>query len=152
MHFDKARMELIGSVDISGANSGVLEVGAPTHVKRIVAVVTTAVTVAAATITVSKRNASGSGGSTTYGTFDIPVAAVNAVYFANVLKPSTTASTGSDGSTVYTTPTQIRVDPGQELVVTSDGGATAGVVTFWADMIPDGFDENDGTEATVTLS
>lgn len=160
-------VQLIGSVDISGANSGVLEVGKPMDVKRIVAVVTTATTGASGSvITVSKRNASGSGGATTLGTFTIATGvAANTVLYADIADVKT-AVTGSDASqpAAVTTgrvlgiqtndPGVFEINPGQELVVASDGGGDAGVVSFYASGVEMGNnpDRFTATKLTFTLA
>lgn len=103
--------ELISnSLDTSGANAATKVVGSqPVIIRGLWATVTTAVTTATATLTFSSRPTPGSAsGATTLGTLAITVGAVGRQFYKNI--------------------TPVKVMPGSEIHVVSDGGGDAGVV------------------------
>jgi hypothetical protein len=127
-YWGKYDCEDVGSLTISGANTVVWAPGVPVDVKRLVFVVTTATTVATSLLTVGKRNVDDTS-SVVHDTYTFPIAAINGVYEALLGEPDTAAATGLDGSEVHTAaPLLLEIEPGEELFITSDGGATAGVV------------------------
>lgn len=140
MYWDYNRIDFAGANTVSGANTTVLQPGGPIDVKRVVAVVTTATTVAPAVISFGVRDADG-GNSVTMGSFAIPVSAADAVIQAEVADQGAgNTSTGADGSAVNGEPWGIiQVNPGQEFFLTSDAGATAGAVDFYVEYIVQGF-------------
>lgn len=144
-----------GSLDASGANTLAWAPGRPVDVDRIVLVTTVAHTVADATITVGVRNVDDTS-SVSKGTFVIPFtgSALNKVFSIPLVKPKTTSTTGADGSIVfkgYSPGGFIRVDPGQELFLTSDGGGDAGTYQVYIEYKDQGFSGAD-VAAAVELA
>ena len=127
----------LGSVDVSAANSTTpYEFGQKAFLKRFLFTPTTAKDATKAVITVTKRKADGSTSSTVLGTFDVPASApVNTPYYVDVPLPNNTAHTLVDGSIGYDAlPDWFTFDLGDEVVLTSDGGGAAGVVTFFMEI------------------
>lgn len=145
----------LGTLDASGANSIVFAPGRPVDVDRIILVTTVAHTVADATITVGVRNVDDTS-SVTKGSFVIPFtgSALNKVLAIELVKPKTTATTAADGSIYYAGYNPggfIRVDPGQELFLTSDGGGNAGTYQVYIEYKDQGFSGAD-VAAAVKLA
>lgn len=132
----------LGSVDISGANATTaVEVGEKWSIKRIIGVVTVATTGAAASvITMAIRDADGNG-SADVGTFTVPSGvAVNTVFYVDPAKPDTDGTAAVDGTTLYTDdPDMPVVLPGEEFLLTSNGGGDAGTVRFFVQYQRGGF-------------
>lgn len=143
-------------LDISGANGDAIAFGRPVDVKRIVAVITTAVTTAAAEITVQKIPLpTGTANPEELGTFVIPVgAAIGEVYYWDVSQiPAGVAISGAKGiggATTYAEGSGLGLlDVGNQLRVLSDGGPDAGAAVFYAEYQegPNVGDRFDGIEA-----
>lgn len=146
----------LGTLDASGANAVVFAPGRPAIVRKIVTVTTIAQTTADAVITMAVRDVD-DGNSTTQGTFTLPFtgSAADDVKFVKPGQPSATGATAVDGSTVYegfTPGGGIRVEVGQELSLTSNGGGDAGTYQVYVEYIDEGFNEADGTELTFTAA
>lgn len=154
-HAVKDEIANVGAATISGTTAVTWAPGRPADVRRLILVTTTAVTVADATLTVSVRDVD-DGNSTSYGTFVVPFtgSAADDVQYVDLVTTDTDGSTSAiDGSLVYTAGGMIEVNPGQELVVVSDGGATAGVVQVYVEYQDLGFSGSrveDATELTFT--
>ena len=151
------------SVDYDTAGDNVLITpGEVIWVKRLI-MVCTEVSAGSSIATLKLRNVDDTS-SVTLGTFTVPAAiALNAVRYVDLIKPSTTGAAGADSTTslpttVYTTTGKgpIRVVPGQELEVTSDGVGTAGIFNVYVEYGPEGFNEKTSlftpTELTFTAS
>jgi hypothetical protein len=141
--FTNAKFADLSTLDASGANAVQFNPGERAKVKRVILVTTVAQTTADATITVVVRDRD-NGNSTTIGTFTLPFtgSATDDVQYAEFGNPSATADTGVDGSSVYSSVSPgglIEVDPGQEMVFTSDGGGDAGTYHVYVEYIPEGF-------------
>lgn len=141
------KMENLGTLDASGANTIVFAPGRPAVVRKVVLITTVAHTTANATITVALRDVD-NGNSVTKGTFVLPFtgSVTDDVAFVEIGKPNTTGSAGVDGSTIYKGYEPgggIRVEPGQELAFTSDGGGDAGTYQVYVEYIDEGFDYTD---------
>lgn len=155
MYYDKARTDSMGTLTVSGTTALTWAPGQVADVKRIVFVTTTALTVADSVITVAVRDVD-DGNSTTIGTFTMVQSgsATDDVSYANIGNQGTGPTTASDGSTVYEGGDGVvEVLPGQELVLTSDGGSTAGAVEAYVEYIPGGFNEEaDYVTAQMTFT
>lgn len=132
----------LSTLDASGANAVQYNPGCPMDVKALVFVTTVAQTVADATLTVVVRDRD-NGNSTTIGTLVLPFtgSALDQVRRFKLQLPKTTATTSSiDGSTTYaSTPGVVEVNPGQEMVITSDGGGDAGTYQVYVEAVKQGF-------------
>lgn len=143
-----------GTLDASGANAIVFAPGRPVDVKRIVVVTTVAQTTADAVISVAVRDVD-NGNSTAIGTFTLPFtgSAADDVKYVELGKPLTTGTTASDGSLVYKGHTPggpVRVDVGQEMSLTSNGGGDAGTYQVYFEYLDQGFDAVTETELVFT--
>lgn len=141
-YWTKYRIDNLGSVDISGANATTpFEAGQRMHLKRAIMVVTTATTGASPSVITLARRDSDGGNSVNLGSFTIPSGvAADSVRYVDFAKPKTTGTVGSDGSLVFDgLPDLPVVNPGQEFLLTSDGGGDAGVVTFFIEYQQIGF-------------
>jgi len=143
LFWTKSEFANLSTLDASGSNAVQYEPGQRIKAKRLILVTTVAQTVANATLTVVVRDRD-NGNSTTIGTITVPFSgsALDKVLYADFGKPKTTATTGSDGSATYSTDPGglVEVDPGQEIVITSDGGGDAGTYQVYLEYIPEGFD------------
>lgn len=137
------RYENLSTLDVSGANSVVFAPGESIDVKRLIFVTTIAQTVALSNLTVAVRDVD-NGNSVTIGTFTIPLTgtALDKVWYTDLGVPDEDGSTGSDGSLIfqsYDPGGVVAVNPGQELVVTSDGGGDAGTYQVYIQYQSKGF-------------
>lgn len=142
MYYDKDLVVLAGA--LTDAGTLVWAPGEAVDVKRIIHVTTTAYTVANGGVTVARRNIDDTS-SVNILSYVIPFtgSALNKVMFANVREPPLVGTTGSDGSLVFlnTGAGHLRVNPGQELLLTDAGTQTAGASAVYIEYIPVGFNE-----------
>jgi hypothetical protein len=144
------RVANLGSLTLA-SGTAVFNVGKPIDVKRIVLVYTTGQTGAGAALTFGVRNADGSTGSVTKGSFTAPVAVANAVVAAEVagVYPNPVVNTGEQSQpTTVTTgrvlgyqtnqPGIIKVNPGQQFWVTGGAGGAAGVAQVYIEYEEEG--------------
>lgn len=141
------KIENLGTLDASGANTIVYAPGRPVVIRRAILITTVAQTVADAVITVAVRDVD-NGNSTSQGTFTIPFtdSAADDVAYVDIGKPATAGTVAVDGSTVYegfTPGGGVRVEPGQEISFTSDGGGDAGTYQVYLEMTDEGFEVGD---------
>lgn len=139
------KIDNLGTLDASGANTIVFAPGRQAVVRKIILITTVAQTVANATITVAVRDVD-NGNSVTQGTFVMPFAtsATDDVAFVKPGQPATAGTTAVDGSLVfegYEPGGGIVVEPGQELALTSDGGGDAGTYQVYVESIDNPFVE-----------
>lgn len=135
------------SLDASGANTAiVMAPGRRAYVRRLILVTSIAQTSALATLTVGVRNVDDTT-STTYGTFTVPLtgSALNDVAICDLATGPTTYTTAVDSSSTLAGGAMIRVKPGQEMFVTSDGGGNAGTYIIYAEYYDDAFVTADFT-------
>lgn len=131
--------EVAVSVDFDTAGATVIYTpGQPVDVFSLV-MVCTEVSAGSSIVTVTKRNVDDTS-SVTLGTFTVPASiALNATRRVMLAKSKTAATTGADGSTVYDAGTGvIELNPGEELVLTSDGVGTAGIFNVYVEHMPQG--------------
>lgn len=174
-YFTDALIADLSTLDASGANSVQFNPGQTIRAKRLIFVTTVAHTVADATITVVRRNRDDTP-TETLGTFTLPFtgSATDKVYYVELGLAPTTGTTGVDGSTVYkgyndggasiATGQVVNSDveslpqfvPGEELVMTSNGGGDAGTYHVYVEYIPEGFNPEvlgiTANERTFTAS
>lgn len=152
--FTDVKFADLSTLDASGANAVQFNPGETVRVKRIILVTTVAQTVADATITVVRRNRDDTP-TETLGSFTLPFtgSALDKVYYTELGLAPTTGSTGVDGSTVYKgyndggivsgvnvdVESLPKLDPGEELVLTSNGGGDAGTYHVYVEYIYEGF-------------
>lgn len=132
---------------VSGANTATFRPGRTAHVQKIVLLTTVAQTGTDNILTIGVRNIDGTG-SVSKGTVTIATATslINQVLHIDVVKPKTTATVQSDGSTYYAGYSPggpIVVKPGQELYITSNGASTAGTYDVRIDYLDQGFNGPD---------
>lgn len=152
------------SLDFDSAASVVFTPGRPVDVKAIIIVLLEATSVAASAVTVARRNADDSS-STTLGTFSLASGlAVNTVHRVTIANVKT-AATGTDASQVADVniggrvlgiqtndPGVARVNPGQEIVVTSDGAGTGGNALVFFEYVEVGNQEDGFTINDITFT
>src|SRR5947208_2244113 len=92
--------QVAASLTVSGANTVTFRPARTAHVQKVILLTTTAQTGTDNILTIGVRNIDGTG-SVSKGTVTIPTAssAVNVVSHIDVVKPKTTATVQSDGST-----------------------------------------------------
>ncbi len=161
MYWDFHRTEQIGSaVTLSGANDTAITFGAVADVKRIVAVVTTEITVAAPSLTVQRVPLpSGTAGPVTLGVFTLPVGATpGSVFYFDIgtadpdpiTPPDAVFPPGPNGAPLVSqvgkpavihtaAPPMGFIAPGNQLRVLCGGEATAGAALFYAEYLVQGF-------------
>ena len=146
MYYDKTRIDNIGTLTVSGTTELVWAPGQAVKVKRVIMHTSTAVTVADATVSVKVRDLDGTP-TATKGSFVVPFtgSAIDDTLFADIAANQTGPTTAADGSTVYAGGAgEIAVGQGEEFVLVSDGGSTAGAVTVYVEYVPEGFNGVDG--------
>lgn len=107
----------------------------PIDLVRVGVVITTATTVANTLITVQRRPVAGAAANeVTLMQFNVPVADIGTVHYADL--------PGRD---------VVAVDPGEDLIVSSNGGSTAGAGLVFVEFFPRSFHgpRNDAVEAAV---
>ena len=151
--------DYMGTLDTSGANTLDWVPGNPVDVKRILLVVTTAMTTADPTLTIGVRDADLGTNSETYATAVIPYAsgADGAQFYIDFPARTSAVSAGSDGpytdqvdksaAIVYRTTEPLHIDFGQELFITSNGGGDAGVSAVYVEYLKQGFNESMAPDA-----
>lgn len=149
--FYGAIADLSGTTPTDSVDDDIL--ATPFILRRVLARVTTGITVTPTVITVQWRPTPGTGTFTTLATFTLPVAAANAYFEFNTERQD---NTNTEVETAYENPTgdqppdaspyligeQRRdsadgvtlVGPGGELRVVGDGAATAGAADFWLEI------------------
>ncbi len=142
-HYTDATVENLATLDASGANAVQFNPGMTVKVKRLIFITTIAQTTADAVITVVKRNRDDTP-TETLGTVTLPFtgSATDDVQYVELGYPDTDGEVGSDGSTVYSSVSpggMIEMVPGEELVLTSNGGGDAGTYQVYVEYIPEGF-------------
>jgi hypothetical protein len=146
-----SRVEMyLGTLDISGTNNLDNEaadfMASPVLLKRLYFQVTTAVTGASSALTVTWRPTPGSAtDAVALGTVTFPVASVDTQHNADMYASEgdttvvnaggQTSQYGIGGVTTYTAEADLVCGPGGELRIASDGGASAGVVAVWAEVM-----------------
>lgn len=167
-YFNQAEWASVGSLDTSGTNTVDWIPGGPVDVKRILLVVTTAMTAANATLTIGKRDADLATNSESYATAVIPFAsgADGAQFVIDFPAKTAAVTAGSDGpytdqkdksaAVVYSSePGLLHIDFGQELFVTSDGGGDAGVSAVYVEYMKQGLNSSmapDAVRVNATLA
>lgn len=152
MYWDYNRIDPAGGVNtVSGTTPTSFVAGGPVDLKRIIGVVTTAVTVADAVVTVALNGDA-------IGTITVPFsdsAIGDAFETANFVGIPAVVNPAVDGSSVNgPTSGVLRLNPGDILSFTSDGGATAGAVQFFVEYQALGFSGEDriGDVATIQMA
>jgi hypothetical protein len=128
------------AIALAKGGTAVLQPGKPIDVLGIILVTTTAYTVANSTHTVAVRNADTTT-SVTKGTYVVPFSgsALNKVLYIP-MRNIITSTTGVDGSLVYTgAEGAIKVNPGQEIVITDGGQQTVGASDAYFEYSEQGF-------------
>lgn len=134
-------------LDLSTVVTAVYAPGRPQDISRIILVTQIAQTVADANITVGVRNVDDTS-SVTKGSFVLPLSgsALNKVLSIPLVKPKATATVNVDqsiGYKGYSPGGFIRVNPGQELFMTSDGGGSTGTYAIYVEYKDQGFSGAD---------
>lgn len=151
---------------VAAGSTTVFGPGKPVNIKRIILVLTAAQTSAGAAATFGVRNADDSG-STTLGSFTIPVAAVNSVLKADVAavktalvvnsgetSQSSLTTTGKVDGYAVNTPGEVKVNVGQEFWVTIAAGGSGGTGQMYFEYQEEGNNQTrfNPTDMAVTLS
>lgn len=144
--FYGAIADLSGTTPTDSVDDDIL--AKPFVLRRVLARVTTGITVSPTVITVQWRPTPGTGTFTTLATFTLPVAAANAYFEFNVEREDHTATETSgfpgqpSDASAYLIGEQRRdtadgvtlVGPGGELRIVGDGAASAGAADFWLEV------------------
>lgn len=146
----------------AGSTSTVFRVGKNADIKRVIVVMTAAQTGAGAVATFGIRNADGSTGSVTKGSFTIPVAAVNTVIAAEIAgvypAPIVNAGEVSQPATVTTgrvlgyqtnLPGILKVNVGQQFWITIAAAGSGGTADIYIEYEEEG---NAPTRYNPTLA
>ena len=163
--FTSRQVSFLGAVTVSGttaleANTNPI-LTSPFVIQRVVARITTATTDAASAMTFKWRPTPGSAtNEITLGTFSIPVAAINALFAWDFMKSagtttvigaaSDTSGYGYGGANRFEGADLNIGGPGGSLHLVSDGGAVAGVVGFWVEVLTLPFSGANVATARVT--
>ncbi len=152
-YFNQAEWAYMGTLDTSGANTLDWVPGGPVDVKRILLVVTTAMTTASPVLTIGKRDADLATNSETYATVTVTytLGADGAQFVIDFPAKTAAETAGSDGpfidqtdrsaAVVYRTPGLLHIDFGQELFITSAGEGDAGVSAVYVEYMKQGLND-----------
>lgn len=139
----------VGSLQLGAGTTAVVwpGVGRPVDIKRIVLAMTAAQATAGSVVTIARRTVDNNN-SVNVGTFTTPaVMAVNGVFHVDVGVTSTTTTTvysqpvevlGRTNVMYQSEPGLIELNPGQELVLTSDGAGDTGVADAYIEFVVQG--------------
>lgn len=162
LYFTDKPAHLLGTLDASGANSLSWAPGKPVDIENLIFLTTIAQTVADATITVGVRDID-DGNSTTRGTFALPFSgsATDQVRRVRLAAPRTTpieyvasqpAGAGFGVTEVMRSGEGLlKVNPGQEIFVTSNGGGDAGSYLVYAEYFAQPFSGSRVSHASETI-
>lgn len=149
----------------SGTNTVVFANGKPMNIKRIVAVVATAITVTTVIANFGVRNVDDSS-SVVYGTITMPLAALNAVLSADIaqsyaapqiydtwgISQSPLVTTGRINGVQTSLPGEVKVNPGQEFFVTVTQASTAGAVALYIEYQEEGNNPDRFTPTAMAVT
>lgn len=145
------RISQAQALTTSGANTIVFANGRPMNIKRIVMVVSTAITVTAPIANFGVRNVDDSS-SVVMGTITLAIAPLNAVLSADIaqsyaapqvydtwgISQPATVTTGRVVGVQTSLPGQVQCDPGQEFFITITTTSTAGAVAAYIEYQDEG--------------